>query len=167
MFVRTFSELVGSLVAWAGCSRSRWVWGLQPNNSSAGEHPVEVCGVFRYWNRKRASRVSRSPLVFCNASLNVCTALSARPLLDRWYGEHVECLKPTPHFSLLERIMRCCQPCQVNRKAPPPAPMGMAYATMVMTTCRLCWPLSGENIHPAGRCPLKVARDRRGAHHLL
>ena len=65
-------------VAWAGCSTSRWGRGLRPNNNPGGGRPVEMWGAVLYWNRERASQVSRSSLVFCDASLNVCTALSAR-----------------------------------------------------------------------------------------
>ena len=38
-----------------GCNRFRGVRGLRPSNNSAGERPVVVWGVFRYWNKKRAS----------------------------------------------------------------------------------------------------------------
>ena len=55
------SRLWVTLGEMSGCKRSR---GCRPNNISAGESPVVVCGVSRYWNRNLASLASRSPVVF-------------------------------------------------------------------------------------------------------
>lgn len=55
---------------------------------------MEEWSVILYWNRKRAKLVARSPLVFFNASLNVWTALSARPFVEGWYAVHFTCLIP-------------------------------------------------------------------------
>ena len=52
---------------------------------------------------------SRLPLVFLRPALIVCTALSANPLLDGWYGEHLMCFMPfapqnCPNSSLVKQL---------------------------------------------------------------
>ena len=55
---------------------------------------VLLCGVTRYRVKKLHRRSSRLPVVFFNPAFTVCTALSANPLLDGWYGEHLTCFMP-------------------------------------------------------------------------
>ena len=66
----------------------------------------------------------------------------------------------------LERKVKCCQPCQVNRKAPPPAPLHL-WEWPIRPWSRLHVDFAGSlrgKHHSADGRPLKVARDRRGAH---
>ena len=64
----------------SGWSKSSHDHGCLPNNSSAGERPVVVCGVSRYFDKNWDNLVSRVPpssrLILC---LKVCTAHSAKP----------------------------------------------------------------------------------------
>ena len=49
--------------------------------------PVTACGVVRYANRKRATRVSRfPPESLFSPAFTVCTARSAKPFVAGWYG---------------------------------------------------------------------------------
>ena len=77
-----------------GRSRSKRVRGGVFNTNSAGVCPVVLCGVTRYRVKKLHRRSSRLPVVFFNPAFTVCTARSANPLLDGWYGEHLTCFIP-------------------------------------------------------------------------
>ena len=56
----------------SGVTKSRIDLGRRPNNISAGEIPVVVCGVILYWNKNRDKRVARESHVdFFIFSLNV------------------------------------------------------------------------------------------------
>ena len=60
-----------------------------------GEISVVEWGVSRYWNKNLEILVSRSlGVVLLRASLTVCTARSAIPLEDGWYGATVTCRIP-------------------------------------------------------------------------
>ena len=77
-----------------GRSRSTRVRGGVFNTNSAGVCPVELCGVTRYRVKTLHRRSSRLPVVFFNPAFAVCTALSANPLLDGRYDEHLTCFMP-------------------------------------------------------------------------
>ena len=77
-----------------GRSRSRRVRGGVFNINLAGVCPVVLCGVTRYRLKKLHRRSSRLPVVFFNSAFIVCTARSANPLLEGWYGEHLTCFMP-------------------------------------------------------------------------
>ena len=63
-------------------------------NTNSGVCSVVLCGVTRHRVNKLHRRSSRLPVVFFNPALIVCTALSAKPLLDGWYGGHLTCFMP-------------------------------------------------------------------------
>ena len=64
----------------SGCNTSSRDLGHLPNSNSAGDCPVDVCGVNRYVNKNLASLVSKESSLLClNPCLKVWTALSARP----------------------------------------------------------------------------------------
>ena len=78
-----------------GLSKSRCDRNFLPHMSSEGEDPVELCGVIRYLIRKRESLAFWVPnFDRFIPSLNVCTALSTRPLEAGWYGGALTCRMP-------------------------------------------------------------------------
>ena len=69
----------------------------QFRNNLAGDTPVVVFGVERYWNRKWVSLICNFPLsrlVAFIAFLNVCTNLSASLSDEGWYGDTHTCRMP-------------------------------------------------------------------------
>ena len=68
-----------------GSSKSNRVRGCQPNNNSAGEVPVVVCGVDRYVNKIFDRRACSDPSrAFLRPFFKICTARSANPFEDGW-----------------------------------------------------------------------------------
>ena len=82
-----FLCLSSSLLEVSGCNKSKVVRNLLPIRSWAGERPVVVCGVTLYLNRNCVRRCSMGPYSLETVDLKVCTALSASPLEEGWYGE--------------------------------------------------------------------------------
>ena len=65
-----------------------------PISNSAGGTPVVECGEIRYLNKNFGSFSVMLPFSSCiwhKACLNVCTALSASPLNEGWYGAENVC----------------------------------------------------------------------------
>ena len=70
---------------------------LLPHISSAGDKPVELCGVIRYLSKRRESLVLRVPdLRRFIPSLNVCMALSMRPVIPNM-----------PNSIFLQKLLAC------------------------------------------------------------
>jgi len=57
---------------------------------------VETCGVILYINKnlESLSVIVSEPEIWQRACFIVCTALSAKPLEDGWYGTENMCLMP-------------------------------------------------------------------------
>ena len=102
-----------TLLPISGYTKSNLDLGFLPNESSAGETPVDVWGVIRYRLRNLDTLVSTLPsLIFFMASLKVLTALSASPF-------EAGCLEPfgyagfhSPSGSLRTRCWQNCCHCR-------------------------------------------------------
>ena len=82
-----FCCLFGTVVFMSGQIRSRRDFSLRFINSSEGDMPLVECGVRLYTNRKRRRLCSMIPLpIRFNPDLTVCTARSASPCVEGWYG---------------------------------------------------------------------------------
>jgi len=62
---------------------------------------VKACGVILYINKnlESLSAIVSEPDIWRRACFIICTALSAKPLEDGWYGAENMCLMP---FSLMK-----------------------------------------------------------------
>jgi len=95
-----------------------------PISSSAVGTPVVECGEIQYLNKNFGSFSVMLPFSSCiwrKACLNVCTALSASPLNEGWYGAENVCLIPFcfMNSSLVKvgplSVTICCgRPCVEN-----------------------------------------------------
>ena len=75
-------------------TRSRWDRGCQPINSIASDWPLVDCRNIWCQAKTRNNQVSRLPGTFLSLLLMVCTACSASPFEEGWYGAYLTCLMP-------------------------------------------------------------------------
>ena len=99
-----------SLSFWGslGVIELRRAWRGRPSMIWAGKSLVVACGAFLYCRRKLAIFCEAFPCAALYPSLNICTYLSACPLLEGWCGAMMIYFMPL-------RARKCVNSADVNR----------------------------------------------------